>query len=490
MPETLQAPAPPQAPSMEVPPFESQEFAPHDIPPAFAEAATKLFEETTLETRGQLKAEAAAALSPTLEAMDEEAVPSFLDRMNAEFGGVFSGQDLLLLSSSRENTVMVNTNGRLEEVPVASENAKDVLLAVKAADGERKKGHSYGLRHEIIKRSAGAIPTCEAFTYADELPAGSALDAYLDDESNWVPERAELQQEIVAAELEKAHEMSDRLQDEKPTVYALRGNTAAGKTTAVKSNPIFVKAIDEAGETTGSINPDTYKNDLRRADAEGDSQVVSHFQAHEEGAMIARKINASLASSESSMVIDKRMSKIRNLAELMNTAEAGGKDIKILDVDVPLELSLVRVLEREVGGEDPNVPFDSIAVGFAEIRGNRKALLQKVAEDDKIVDYVLRVADETGRSVEVVKKVDGELTTDEAFAGLLEQAVDSKSTDATIENLGATVITDEYVNDYISRVYADDPEGARANHTRASLNRYRGKTLRQAIDERANTLNE
>jgi hypothetical protein len=460
------------------------------VPGEFNDIATTLHEETVITKRSELKAQAAEALSPALESLTESEVQAYLEQVNNSYGGVFSGEDLCLLSARRENAVIVNTQGRLEEVPITQENVSDVLSAVKAADAEGKRGHSYGLRHEILKRSEGRILTHDAYTYAEQLPSGEALDAYLDDPESWVPERRALQQDIVDTELQKASQLSERLDDEQPTVYVLRGNTAAGKTTAVRSNENFAKALDTEGEPSGSINPDTYKETLKENEAEGTHQTVSHFQAHEEGSMIARKINESIAKSDSSMVIDKRMSKMKNFAGLLEHAETNERLVKILDVDVPLELSLVRVLERPIGGESPNVPFDAVAEGFSEIRDSRATLLRKASSDEKIADYVLRVADDSGISAEVARKVNGEIEIDPQHEDLFMQATDQESVATTINTLSETVITDDYVEAYIARVHADDPEGARAQTTRAALVRYRGKTLKQALDERASTLNE
>lgn len=460
------------------------------VPARFQEIASLLYEETDLSKRDQLKAEAASSLHSTLDGLDQDQVPGFLGEINQNYEGVFDGQDLLLLSSSRENIVMVNTRGELEEVQLTSENADDMLRAVKAADAETRRGHSYGLRHEILKRSEGKIPTHQAYTYAEDLPQGGDLDAHLDDPESWIPERRQLQEAIFQEELAKAHALSERLGDERPTVYALRGNTAAGKTTAVRTSEAFAKALDEDGEPTGSINPDTYKTILKQAESEGEVQTVSHFQSHEEGSMIARKINASLAESESSMVIDKRMSKDKNIVELIKLAESSGREVKILDVDVPLEISLVRVLERPVGGESPNVPFYAVAEGFSEIRTSRAGLLDTAANDEKITDYVLRVADSTGKSVEVARKVDGKMIYEPEHQDLLVQSVDAAGASAEIAKLADTKIDDKYIEGYISRVYAEDPQGERAQRSRAALVRYRGKTLKQALDKRASTLNE
>lgn len=466
---------------------EVNQYAPSS---ALHETAIQLFEESDVEKRQQLKLEAAHLVSSELTSLDPTEVNDALSQINEQYRGVFDGLDLCLLSASSEQIVMVDTHGELIALEVTEENAKQVLEAVKVADAEKRNGHSYALRREIMKRSNGKIPSFEAYTYESDLPNGAELEDHLDNPESWVPERNEMQQEIISAELQMAHELSERLDDETPTVYAMRGNTAAGKTTAIRSSKDFAKALDETGEPSGSINPDTYKTTLKSNDAEGEIQVASHYQTHDEGSMIARQIAKRLAESDSSMVIDKRLSKESNITELIELATERGKEVKILDVDVPLELSLVRVLGRKVGGDSPNVPFFAVAEGFSEIRRNRASLLKRVAEDEKIVNYTLKAADETGKSVEVASKVDGQMFINQEHEALLRQSVDGESTSAEIERLAETVITDEYIKSYIDKVHGDDPEGSRAEQTRQSLVRYKNKTLKQALDERASTLNE
>lgn len=481
----------PESPPINVGQSLEETAAPLAVPAEFQAITALLHEEQALATREDLKAEAAAVLSPALEALTPEEVPDFLSHINTEYPGVFAGQDLCLLSASREDLVIVDTHGELVELAVTAENSQGVLTAVKRADAERQQGHSYALRHEILKRSEGTLLSHEAYTYAEEMPPESSLDAYLDDPESWVPERRELHQEIVSSELAKAHLLSERLGDDRPTIYALRGNTAAGKTTAVRSEPTFAKALDSEGEPSGSINPDVYKATLKEGEAEGQDQTISHFQAHEEGSMLARQISRQLTESESSMVIDKRMAKTKNLAELINTAEASSRDIKILDVDVPLELSLVRVLERPVGGESPNVPFDTIAEGFRDIRASRADVLDKARKDDKITEYVLRVADESGVAVEVARKAGpGHIEVVPGNEDLLQASVDTASTEETVQTLADTVITDEYIDEYVARVHADNPTSIYAQTSRTALTQYKGKTLKAALDERAATLNE
>jgi hypothetical protein len=437
--------------------------------------------ENDPEALAKLQGEKARALGEQMSGLTGEETAAFVTEYNKNNPDSLKGQEFRLMRSDGETMFVVNERGSLEALSVNKENAREILAQIKTKD-ELLKGKSYELRKAILEKSEGGIVTHEAYTYGD-VPQGNALDAYLDNPENWVAERRALHEQIVTEEYGKAAALSERLNDEEPTIYALRGNTAAGKTTAVRNNEIFAKALDAKGQPSGAINPDTYKGELKSTEAVEGRQAVGHQQTHEEGSMLARKISEKITNSESSMVIDKRMNKEKNITELINTAEKSGKKIKILDVDVPFEVSLVRVLGREVGGEDPTVPFGAVAEGFEGVRKNRASLLEKVANDPKIKDYVLMVADEKGNSVKVAEKIDGKLVILEGREDAFQRAVD-KGTESSVEAAAKTVIDDEYVAKIMDRT----PD-AMHSKVRASLERYKGRTLKEALDEHSSKLN-
>jgi len=437
--------------------------------------------DNDLETFAKAQEEKVLGVIELVSKLSGEEATVFVAEYNKNNPDSLKSQELRLIRADEGTMFVVNEHGSIEKMSVTKENAKEMLIGIKARD-EILKGKSYELRKAILERSDGIIMTHEAYTYG-ETPQGNTLDSFLDNPENWVTERRALHEQIVNEEYRKAVALSERLDDPEPTIYALRGNTAAGKTTAVRNNEIFSKALDAKGQPSGAINPDTYKGGLRSAEAVEGRQIVGHQQTHEEGSMLARKISEKITKSESSMVIDKRMNKEKNITELIKTAEGNGKKIKILDVDVPLEVSLVRVLGREIGGEDPTVPFGAVVEGFEGVRKNRASLLEQVANDPKIKDYVLMVADEKGNSVKVAEKVDGKLVILKGQEDAFQRAVD-KGTESSVTEMAQTVIDDAYVKKILGRT----PESMQSK-VRASLERYKGRTLKDALDEHASKLN-
>lgn len=442
----------------------------------------KIAQERDPEAASRLRQEMTNVVADYIPQLSDDRATAFIAEFNQNNPGLLKSQEFRLLQSRGEKVIMVDESGNLREMTVTSENARAVLGEIKGKD-ETLRGKSYELRKEIVRRSNGEITTYEAYTYS-AVPQGSELDAFLDNPDNWVPERRALQQQIIDQEYAKALALSARLGDAEPTVYALRGNTAAGKTTATRNDELFRRALDEQGQPSGAINPDTYKTGLKTSEAVAGRQAIGHDQAHEEGSMIARKISGKIADSESSMVIDKRMNKAKNITELIALAEKTGKGVKILDVDVPLETSLIRVLGRKIGGEDPTVPFDAVAEGFEGVRQNRAALIEQVVNNPKIKDYALYVADESGTSIKAAQKVNGEFMVIEGQEAAFQRAV-SKSTESTVAQMASTVIDEAYIDRVLSRT----PEAMQPN-VRASLERYSGRTLKEALDAHAKKINE
>lgn len=443
----------------------------------------KIAQEADPTVAAKLRQEMANVVADYIPRLPNDRATAFIAEFNQNNPGLLKSQEFRLLHSQGEKIIMVDESGNLREMVVTKENARSTLGEIKDKD-ETLRGNSYGLRKEIVRRSNGEITTHEAYTYPLVIPKGNNLDAFLDNPDNWVPERRALQQQIIDQEYAKTLALSARLGDPEPTVYALRGNTAAGKTTAIKKDELFRRALDEDGQPSGAINPDTYKTELKSSEVVNGKQAVGHQQAHEEGSMIARKISGKIADSESSMVIDKRMNKAKNITELIALAERYGKGVKILDVDVPLETSLIRVLGRKIGGKDPTVPFDAVTEGFEGVRQNRAALIEQVINNPKIKDYALYVTDESGASIKAAQKVNGEFMVIEGQENAFQRAT-SKNTESTVVQMASTVIDEAYIEGVINST----PEVMQPK-IRTSLERYKGRTMKEALDLHAQKLNE
>jgi len=454
-----------------------------------AEAARELTaaahgEDAVAESKTEQRpvAERARELREATFGITAENAAEFVRAFNAEHPEGFTGLELSLLHDVGEQLVVVDEAGTLRLLAVDEQHANEVLTGIKRID-EEVRGNSYELRQKLVERSGGRIPTHEAYTYgAAEGLRGAALKQFLDNPEHWVPERRALHEAIVEEEFRKALALSERLGDPRPAVYALRGNTAAGKTTRLRGDPTFAKALDARGQPSGAINPDTYKESLKRSEAAFGRQTISHRQTHPEGSMLARRTSARIKESESSMIIDQRLNEEADITQLVAEAERTGKEVKFLDVDAPLEASLIRVLARKVGGADPLVPFEAVAEGFEGVRKNRAALIEEVRRNDRITHYVLYATDRSGKSVKVAEKRDGAFTVLEGQEDAFAQVVNSE-TQGTTEALRTAVIDDAYIE------RATQEMGLPA-HMSEALRKYHGRTFEDALREHAQKINE
>ncbi|MBZ4422783.1 XopAJ/AvrRxo1 family type III secretion system effector zeta toxin [Myxococcus sp. RHSTA-1-4] len=366
-------------------------------------------------------------------------------------------------------------------------NARAILDKVKQAEKAGKVPVSYELRQEILTRSGGELQTIEAYTY--EIPKDLSYDQmsrWLADPAHWLPERRVVQQQLVQSELAKAQALSARL-NEPDVVYALRGNTAAGKTTTVKRHPTLgPKALDPSGELSGVINPDTIKGRIVELE-----RGVTSSQAHREGSMLSGQVEESVLAQEgSALVYDRRFSWPKEIPELLNAI--GRRRLKLIDIDVSLETSAVRVLMRNPGSADPLVPFDPVAQGFLGIRQNRKVLIEGepppgfrgVKNDPRVSDYELYVTNAQGQSVLVASKRNGTWVPPqtEAEAELFEQAVRNP---ASLEAQARAQVIDDA---FIQRMTASISDPGYKEAVKKRLLEYRGKTLKDALDAHSKRL--
>lgn len=456
-------------------------------PVSFAKHLASLPQRLSLEQdpnkRMEMRTETVRALQQEFSAHvgSEDAQIEAFQRTHPE---ALHGLELSLIQANSEQIVIVDENGRLKKLLLNQETAAATLADIKSFD-ERlgRKGGSHELRQEVLRRSGGSISTHEAYTYGTERP--NNLKDYLDNPENWTPERRRLQQEILDSELKKAMDLSRRMNDEQGSIYALRGNTAAGKTTSLKQNPLFSNAINpNTKQPDGAINPDTYKALLKESEAGpfGWTSIAGR-QTHNEGSMLARRLERTMQnSSEASLIIDKRLNEKEDIEVLLKTAERTGKPLKFLDVDAPLIKSLVGVLGRQPGGTDPLVPFGAVAEGYEGVKKNRVDLIRHAIQDERIKTYVLYAPGPDGKPTLVAEKKDGkfEVYNKELFSEAIGQA----SVRSVVDSLKQTVINDENIEKVLAPLAAGDRE-----YSRNILKNYKGSTFEQALNNHAREKN-
>jgi hypothetical protein len=351
----------------------------------------------------------------------------FLPKM-AEFGALPGPKEVSLAEGElpslepefREVLVKyLKGEGLASDLGISPSTYKEVLKKIKIFDLELDRSpelrkslklelSTNELRTRCLVASEGKMPSFEAYTKSIhpkyfENPFSTASREYASNEENYTPERTKAHAQIAMGFVADMIGLSDRFGSEQPTIYALSGNTAVGKSFMSKKDTDFAVGLDENGEARGALNPDTLKALLRRG-VDG----VTNQQIHIEGFALNRKLAEELKSKalQTSMVIDERLGSVFEVRKLLDIAKKSGKNLVIKDIDAPLEVSALRVLGRDIR-TDPCVPFGPIAGGYKAIRKDREDVIKLILESPEVLGYELYVMDESGRSALAAKKILG-----------------------------------------------------------------------------------
>lgn len=348
---------------------------------------------------------------------------------------------------------------------------------------------SYKERTLLLNDGTNAVCTFDAYCNRDlsDVSRKEAKEILMDEEA-WLLERRVLQQNIYWQEVDSNRELSLRLNNEKPSLYLARGNTAAGKTTLMRRNSHFKNALNENRELVGAINPDVIKQKLKESTINTDGIKLTDNQVHVESTIVSRRVFEHAISNEISVVIDRRLDDSADIDELFNEAEKTDRDVYMIDVETPLEMSLVRVLTRIPGTQDPLPPFSALADGYKNIHKNREELINKVAQNDRVVSYTLYATFGLDDPIILAEKKDGELvvnSNNEHFENSINKNVDEE-----IEVLRNTVINEEYLK-YVQEKFGLSRQQFRAisrflNHTiEESINKHSLEIVRDAPSREA-----
>ncbi|HSD86455.1 MAG TPA: hypothetical protein VLB44_03035, partial [Kofleriaceae bacterium] len=363
-------------------------------------------------------------------------------------------------------------------------------------------------RNKLLTENRG-LTTAQAHA-TQTLPEDYAGQlAILRDPKNWTPERQAFHEEVLKRAVEQAMKFAEEMRlagNDDPTIYAMRGNTASGKTRSVAQGgaPELSQAIEmtKAGNRSGPAsgeeplrhranNPDAFKLEIYAHDS---TLGLSSNQAHIESSILSMWFHERMLAAKDAngnpvdMLIDKRLSSAGDTQKLLADAKRTGRKVSLLDVDADLATSLAGVLDRKHGGTDPIPPFHVIKDGFEGVRGNRLDTIFAIAQEPTAA-YRLMGTDADGNKTlvaEIKPIAPGEpipadplsrlIIHDEArFNRMIPSPAEAKT---QAKALGETVITQEGID----QMTKDLPEGYR-NKLKPKLEANIGKTWKQAVDE-------
>ncbi|GKT21317.1 XopAJ/AvrRxo1 family type III secretion system effector zeta toxin [Acidovorax sp. SUPP3334] len=312
-----------------------------------------------------------------------------------------------------------------------------------------------------------------------KLPApGPARWDYLAKPENWRPERQQLHDRLIGDAKAAAQTFAEVIErgGHQPTLFALRGNTATGKTRmATQTIPLLANALKESGGV-GCINPDLFKRSL--AETPGKAKLSS-AQVHAESCVLADRLEDELrlqktaSGATASMLVDKRLAGAHEIDAYIKLAQETGRKVELCDIDASLERSLMGVLQRTPEGDAPRPPYVAVANGFSAVRGNRLDVIDKFVSNPALGSYHLFGTVESGSKVTVASVVNGELSIHDPQ--LYESITVPQG--VTAGHTGGQVI-DAALIDHLTKGI-DDP--ARATDARVALERYAGMTWSDAL---------
>jgi hypothetical protein len=117
------------------------------------------------------------------------------------------------------------------------------------------------------------------------------------------------------------------------------------------------------------------------------------------------------------MIFDRRFDYYEDILELMDWGIENKYAYSFLiDIDVPLELSLIRILSRDIYGYSPLVPLNSILNGFKRIRVNRYKTILKLQQHRLKSYYKLYILDvKRGEFIPTVYAANGNIVENQKY---------------------------------------------------------------------------
>lgn len=318
---------------------------------------------------------------------------------------------------------------------------------------------TYGMRAFILD-CAPYMTTAEVFTKTLD-PIKIKDREYLSNPSSWIPERLNFHEAILAAQSERISAI-ELGKSHKPSIWAIRGNTGAGK------SHFFSHMEGMRCQPGIHLNPDELKYHLKF-----DANRPAHFanaQVHDEGVALFNRYKS--RQMDQSLFLEGRFSTCEELdTGVLELARARNCPVTLVDLEVPLTTSLNRVLARDPFGVDPCPPLRDIVKGYRESILYRRKLIDNIKNDPLVQSYKLYYQDQQGKQSLVAEKKGNVF---EVYHPTLLEASCTLLSEEEIDRLLAQPITSDYIDQAIAR-------GDMPSECRPMLESWEGIPLEEAV---------
>lgn len=346
----------------------------------------------------------------------------------------------------------------VRKLGISPHNVRAFLSASKWIDlaGESYSLSTFAVRLKCLHRSEGNIITLDALSLSEDPQF-----LIFEEPSNWseellskiktqlafVPEWTTAQRATLSQAYEGIRNLSDGLNQQVPTQLIIRGNSGSGKTYISSRHPFLKGAIDDhPGPFCGIQNTDN----IRRVFME--RSFLSRNQLFRESVCLRKSLRDAMAKSsrDLSLVTDGWFDRIADLDAVADSVEKVLGALQIIDLDVPLEVSCLRVINR--AKDDPfsaAPPFEAAAKGYQQIREARKHLIEKIVKvRDVVTDYHLIMNDKLGNQYLVAEKVDDHFYVHKQMEDLYRRALQTDHLEEEIATVGNHVIDTKDISLY------------------------------------------
>lgn len=363
----------------------------------------------------------------------------------------------------------------LEKLELNEGNARDFLRVCKIHDWAVStlayEGYSFeyaqttrSIRHRIMSLCP-QVKSHEAFMRT--LVPGKMRCGYTwINSDNWITDEAANLAKLVFNQVVRSIDLNKRIKSHIQTGLSigLRGNTCSGKTTYLQN--LLLKIFNEVITNKGELNIDTLKAFLRREGGFVNAQV--HTQASE---LLPTLINL-IAKYRLSFVLDSRL---LTKDKYVDTFIAPTKHLEqcawLIDFQVPLIASLLRMLCRDKNDESPQTNLSAIIEGYIQLIKNRLSIVRHTLDETAVIKYELIHGSANSYRTIANKTRNGNLEIRDAKKWKKATTTPSKS---EIEKKLNTIIDDRLINRFIGNGYINEVE-------KVKLIQWRGISLREAV---------
>lgn len=246
---------------------------------------------------------------------------------------------------------------------------------------------------QAIIRAGSSFPSWKVFTVGSGS-VGNDIWPFILDQNNWVPEMYQIMHHSVVMAEVRGKGLDESVTGEpRPTLEISKGGFGVGKTHFLR---------DEYGDMAdGVVAPDRMKAEQQRL-----FPGLTSGQAHIQSAACATKAIENMNGSPYSRIVyDSSMSDPPYLGVFFQMAQTAGRGVVINDFVRTDMVRALGVLQREVGGPDPNIPAAHVLASSVYETSTRPRCIAMAANPESFlqagtipreIDYRLHLGDEQG----------------------------------------------------------------------------------------------